>query len=116
MVVNGLIKEAKTRVREVVPATVADTLDDYIVLDVREPIEVLQGYLPGAINVPRGTIEFRVTDDPRFADRQRPILVYSGVGQRSVLVALTLSQLGFSDVQSLAGGIIRWAQESRPIE
>lgn len=113
---DGMVKDARSLVREVAPATVECTINEFIVIDVREPHEVLQGYLPNAINVPRGTIEFRVTDDVRFGDRRQAILVYSGVGERSVLAALTLSQLGYSDVQSLAGGIERWSEENRTIE
>ena len=116
MSINGLIEDAQTQVREVNPATVVEHLKDYLVLDVREPKEVLLGFLPGAINVPRGTLEFRVSDDPLFRDLERGILVYSGDGKRSALAALTLSQLGFSNVQSLAGGISRWSEENRPIE
>ena len=113
---DGMVKEAQAQVHEVSPASVAERLADYLVLDVREPQEVLYGYLPGAINVPRGTMEFRVTEDNRFADQARAILVYSGKGKRSVLAALTLFQIGYSDVQSLDGGIERWSQEDLPVE
>ncbi|MBT8080054.1 MAG: rhodanese-like domain-containing protein [Gammaproteobacteria bacterium] len=116
MSIKRLIKDAQTQVREVDPATIAAHLKHHLVVDVREPNEVLLGFLPGAINVPRGTMEFRVSDDPRFGDPQRAILVYSGSGKRSALAALTLSQLGFSNVQSLAGGIKRWSEENGPIE
>lgn len=116
MVIDGLVDAARAKVREVTPSTIVGAFDDYLVLDVRELQEVLHGYLHGAINVPRGTIEMRITDDARFRDRRRPILVYSASGKRSVLAALTLSQLGFSDVQSLAGGIDRWSRENLPIE
>jgi len=116
MQINAIIDAARAHVREVGPVSVAERLAEYLVLDVREPQEVLYGYLPGAINIPRGTVEFRVTDDARFADPTRAILVYSDGGRRSVLAAQTLSQLGFCDVQSLAGGIQGWAAENLPIE
>ncbi len=111
-----LVKDALCQVRQVDAATIADRLGDYLVLDVREPLEVLHGYLPGAINVPRGTMEFRVAEDAHFSDPARPILVYSGNGRRSALAALTLCQLGFQAVQSLAGGIQQWSDEGQPIE
>ena len=116
MRVDELIEDAKTQVREVLPAAIAKSLHRYIILDVPEPREILHGYLSGAINMPRGTVEFRVTDDERFGDKGQPILVYSGNGNRSALVALSLEQLGFSNVQSLAGGIDQWSLEDRPIE
>ena len=113
--IDGLLSAARAQVRELTPAVAEAALDDFLVIDVREPSEVLEGYLPGAVGVPRGTIEFRAGRDARFANRQRAILVYSNAGERSVLAALTLGQLGFSDVCSLAGGIRRWAAENRPI-
>lgn len=116
MLIDGLIRDAQAQVREVDPRTAADQLERYLVLDVREPREVLLGFLPGAVNVPRGTMEFRVCEDPRFDDRARPILVYCANGMRSALAALTLAQLGFTDVQTLVGGIERWSEDELPIE
>ena len=116
MQVDGLIENARTKVRVAEPETVACEIDRYLVLDVREPGEVLFGFLPGAIHIPRGTIEFRVSEDPRVADTGQPILVYSGHGRRSSLATLTLLELGFSNVQTLAGGFERWSAENRPID
>ena len=116
MRINGLIEHARNQVSEVSPSAVADAIDDYLVVDVREPGEVLAGYLPAALNVPRGIIEYRATQDPQFDDLRRPILVYSGTGIRSLLACLTLKQLGFENAQSLAGGIERWSAEDLPIE
>lgn len=113
---DRMLDEASRQVRRVDPASVADRLADYLVIDVREPAEVLEGYLPGAFNVPRGTLEFRVCRDPRFGDRQRPVLTYSGNGDRSALAALTLVQLGYRNVQSLDGGLHRWAMAGLPVE
>lgn len=113
---DAMLDEASRQVRRVDPASVADRLADYLVIDVREPAEVLQGYLPGAFNVPRGTLEFRVCRDPRFGDRRRPVLTYSGNGDRSALAALTLVQLGYRHVQSLDGGLHRWAMAGLPVE
>jgi rhodanese-related sulfurtransferase len=116
MLIEGLIKNAQAQVREIDPQAIAEKLEQYLVLDVREPSEVLLGFLPGALNIPRGTLEFRVSEDPRFENQERLILVYCGNGTRSALAALTLAELGFTNVQTLAGGIERWSEEDRPIE
>ena len=116
MRVNSLIEQARTKIRVADPEAVSSEIDRYLVLDVREPGEVLFGFLPGAVNVPRGTIEIRVSEDPRFADPDRAILVYSSHGRRSALATLTLLELGFSNVQALAGGFERWSAEDRPID
>ena len=115
MQLDALITRARRKVREIAPAAIVGELAEYIVVDVREPEEVLHGYLPDAVNVPRGLLERSVTEDSRFADPLRPVLVYSGTGLRSVLACLTLQQLGFRNVQSLAGGISRWSDENMPV-
>jgi rhodanese-related sulfurtransferase len=115
MRLDALITSARSKVREIAPEAIVNELADYIVVDVREPEEVLHGYLPDAVNVPRGLLERSVTEDARFADQLRPVLVYSGTGVRSLLACLTLQQLGFRNVQSLAGGISRWSAESMPV-
>lgn len=115
MRLDGLIDSARSKVREIAPSAIVGDLAEYIVIDVREPEEVLHGYLPDAINVPRGVLERKVFEDPRFADQFQPVLLYSENGVRSLLACLTLQQIGFQNVQSLAGGISRWSDEDLPI-
>jgi rhodanese-related sulfurtransferase len=115
MDLNTLLRLARREASETEPDAVAGTLADYLVLDVREPQEVLYGFLPYAVNVPRGILEQQVSGDAAFRDRRRPILVYSGKGVRSLLACATLKQLGFANVSSLAGGIERWRAEDLPI-
>lgn len=110
-----LIKDARNAVREIAPADVANDIDNYVVVDVREPEEILHGYLKRAINVPRGILERSVVDDSRLANPERPTLVYSGTGIRSLLACVTLQQLGFTNVCSLTGGIRRWSDEDLPV-
>ena len=116
MAIDRLLRQAAAQIALVDPATAATTLDRMLVVDVREPSEVLQGYLPGAINVPRGLLEFRAENDVAFSTPERPILLYSGAGKRSALAAFSLKQLGFENVFSLAGGIERWQREDRPVD
>ena len=115
MRLDVLVSKARNEVREIAPDAIVHDLADYIVVDVREPEEVLHGYLPDAVNVPRGVLEHGVIEDPRFADRLRPVLVYSSTGIRSLFACLTLQQLGFENVRSLAGGFSRWSAEDLPI-
>ena len=60
---TDLINEAKTRIREVTAADVLKTLGQPgapVLLDVREPNETNLGRIPGAIVIPRGTMESKI--------------------------------------------------------
>lgn len=115
--------EARQSVREVSTAEVASMLDGAkapLLLDVREPGEVAQGHLPGAISVPRGLLEAKADlafphREPRLEDRKQAVVVYCASGVRSLLAAATLQQMGFADVVSMSGGFVAWASEGRDV-
>jgi len=86
------------------------------VLDVREPAEFLLGHLPGAQNVPRGVLEFKVGSHPVLMDNAAPILLYCKNGGRSTLAAYTLKQMGFSAIEMLAGGFDGWQGSVHKVE
>jgi molybdopterin/thiamine biosynthesis adenylyltransferase/rhodanese-related sulfurtransferase len=109
-----LLAETKRRIREVDTAAAQDLLatSGVVVLDVREPDEYEQGALPAAVHIPRGHLESQVEN--RITDREAPILVYCAGGTRSAFAADTLTQLGYRDVVSMAGGFGKWKNEDRP--
>ena len=74
---------------------------DLIVLDVREPAEFADASIPGAINVPRGFLEFKIAEVCSAADP--PILIHCKSGGRAVLAAKTLSDMGYSNVEVYFG-------------
>ncbi len=45
-----------------------------MILDVREQQEFEQGYIPGAVHVPRGHLETRI--EQAVPDRQRRVIAY----------------------------------------
>ncbi len=106
---RDLLNAAKADIREVDPKDIADHLDDYRVLDVREPDEYQQGALPGAVHVPRGQLEFSI--EGRLPDKSAPVAVYCAGGTRSAFAAKTLQELGYTNVVSVAGGFNKWKDE-----
>jgi len=79
-----------------------------LVVDVRDPQEVAaSGKVKGALNVPRGMLEFSA--DPALPS-------YCKSGGRSALAAATLQQMGFPDVAHLDGGVEGWRLAGRPVE
>lgn len=117
-----MVREAKARIVEVAPATVAAEVDGPIIIDVREPHEYRAGHLPGAINVPRGVLEFRIDGiDPLkdLGDAERfshPIVLYCRSGGRSALATETLMEMGYSNARSIAGGFRAWDAAGLPSE
>lgn len=104
------VAKAKETITEIDINTAKEALDSSLVLDVREPAEYAAGHLPGAFNIPRGLLEFKINSHPDFQDKQHAnILVYCQTGGRSALATATLNQMGFNNAISLAGGYAAWA-------
>lgn len=119
-----LVAAARQRIREISAADLNDRPDAaHVLIDVREPGEFAAGHLPGAINLPRGVLEFQIdahpamacTTNETLAHKSRPLVVYCLSGGRAALAADSLQQLGFDRVQSLAGGITAWREAGLPI-
>ena len=111
---RDLLKSTKERIREVDTSEAAAEVAEVgtVVIDVREPDEYEQGALPGAVHIPRGHLESQV--EGRIPDRYAHIVVYCAGGTRSAFAADTLTQLGYADVASMAGGFNKWKDEGRP--
>jgi molybdopterin/thiamine biosynthesis adenylyltransferase/rhodanese-related sulfurtransferase len=76
-------------------------------LDVRESWEWAVGSLEGAHPIPLGELDGRLTEVPR----DRPVVVYCRVGERSRTAARQLLDEGWPEVYNLAGGILAWARD-----
>jgi len=114
---QDLMKEAMASVNPVDAAEAEAMLQNGVtVLDVREPAEFDMGHLPGAVNVPRGVLEFRVGDHPALCDPQTEILLYCKNGGRSTLAAHTLKLMGFENVRMLTGGFDGWSGTVHKVE
>jgi len=113
---HELVVEAKAQIKEVTTEGAQLALCQSVVVDVREPEEVALGHLPGAINIPRGVLEFRIGTLPQTQETSAPLLLYCRSGGRSALAAVQLQKLGYSSVVSMAGGFDAWSAEGRPAD
>lgn len=77
--------------------------DETILLDVREPVEFQQGFIPKAINIPLGQLRRRLGE----LDQKKQIITYCQVGLRGYLAARILMQKGYK-VKNLSGGYKTW--------
>ena len=110
-----LITEAKSRTRHVSIDDVKKSIGGErvpLLLDVREPQETNLGRLPGAIVIPRGTMETRVE---ALIPRDASVVIYCASDNRSALAADTLVQMGYQDVAWMQGGFNGWAVSGGPV-
>lgn len=100
-----------------VAAEVAD--DDVVLVDLREPTETANGVIPGAVEAPRGMLEFHADPSTPYhleeLDPNRRTILYCASGGRSALAVRTLQMLGYRDVAHLEGGFKSWVDEGRPV-
>ncbi len=111
-----LVKEAKATVSHISAAEVKKMIDNkepVVILDVRDREEFETGYIPGAINISRGTLEFKA--DLMIPDKKARIIVYCGVDLRSPLATKTLNDLGYSNAVNMIGGLQAWKEAGYPI-
>lgn len=88
--------------------------DHGLVIDVREPNEYASGHVPGAVNIPRGLIEFRIwkqIDYPKVVPADVKLTIYCQSGGRAVLAAKSLRDLGFYEVTAVNMNLKDWADE-----
>ena len=121
---QDLLAEAREHVRELMPWELAERLaagEPLWLLDVREPAEFARAHVAGSVNVPRGVLEQACewehdeTEPALAARRTGPIVVLCRSGNRSLLAARTLMELGFADVESLRLGVRGWNEAEQPL-
>ena len=83
--------------------------EDFLLVDCREPDEFALVKIPGARLLPLGELPARLAELEPY--RERRIVVHCHHGGRSLRAANWLRANGFSQAQSLAGGIDAWAQQ-----
>ncbi len=111
-----LVEDRRRRVREVTAAEVAARLPatSFHLIDVREDHEWQAGHLPSARHLGKGIIERDI--EAAVPDPGAEIVLYCGGGFRSVLAADTLTEMGYRNVSSLAGGYRGWVEAGLPTQ
>jgi rhodanese-related sulfurtransferase len=80
-----------------------------LILDVRTPKEFDQGHIEKAVNIDFYSSTFK--KDLSRLDRKKNYLVYCRSGNRSMQTLNIMKELGFRNVASITGGIIKWQNE-----
>ncbi|HEY5603189.1 MAG TPA: rhodanese-like domain-containing protein [Gammaproteobacteria bacterium] len=119
-----LISECLSSVEEVFPWDLEAALQSPakpLLLDIREPDEFQAMHIQDSINVPRGILEqscewdYEETVPELVNARGKPIVIICRSGNRSVLAAYTLQQMGYQNVKSLKTGLKGWTDYEQPL-
>ncbi len=110
-----IMRRARQQIPEWTPSQVQDVLaqkkadssdQEVVVVDVREKHEWNEGYIPGAIHVPRGFLELQIEE--AVPDKSKTVVLYCAGGVRSLIAGTTLKQMGYQNAISMSGGFGQW--------
>lgn len=112
-----LVAEAMAQIQQIdIADTGAHLAKNGAVIDVRESGEYQAGHLPGAVNIPRGVLEFKIGDNAALANKDQSIVLYCKTGGRAALSAVNLQRMGYTQVRSLTGGYDGWVSAGQKVE
>ncbi|MFW9604993.1 MAG: rhodanese-like domain-containing protein [Pseudomonas sp.] len=113
---HDLVMAAKTRIHEISPEEAEKTLSNTdVLIDIREADEFQAGHLAGALLIPRGILEFKLSNSPELTARDLKIMLYCKTSGRAALAALSLKEMGYLNVTSIAGGFDAWQTAGKPV-
>ena len=115
-VVKEMVAKAKADIKVVSAADVKAAIENKekaIFLDVRDAGEFSAGHLPEAVNVSRGTLEFKIAD--AIKDLDAKIYVYCKTTGRSTLATKTLNDLGYKNAVLMDTQFEDWIKAGYPV-
>ena len=86
---------------------------NFVILDVRTPIEYRDGHLEGSKNIDYKSNDFKKVIEEM--DKTKTYILYCRSGVRSVKSYDIMKKLNFTDVYNIEGGIKRWMKKGLPI-
>jgi rhodanese-related sulfurtransferase len=91
-----------------------------LLVDIREDDQRRDGLIPGAIVLPRNSLEWRCDPacewrHPAITRHDLHLILFCRQGYQSSLAAATLHQLGLINATDLAGGFTAWSAAGLPV-
>ena len=116
--VDQMVEEAAKGIEEIKAVdfkALMDNGDPYVLIDVREKNEFDAGYIPGAVSIPRGVVEFRILKESFWDNegmyppmKEELLIIYCKKGSRGTLATASLKSMGFTNIKNLNGGWLEW--------
>lgn len=113
---HDLVAEAKTQTQEISLKDAEQAiLEADVLLDVREADEFAAGHISGAVLMPRGLLEFKLSASSALSSRDLNIVLYCKTSGRAALAAQTMQAMGYLNVRSISGGFDAWQVAGKPV-
>ncbi len=103
--------QTKQQIEEIEPFEAAQEIEggDVVLVDTREPHEYEEAHLENGKLVPPGLLGDEIA--AAAPDKSARTILYCRSGNRSYKAAEQLEALGYTDVASMAGGILAWQEQ-----
>ncbi|MGE5894566.1 MAG: rhodanese-like domain-containing protein [bacterium] len=85
---------------------------DLLIVDIRSPEELSEGYIAGSLFIPF----WEIVQGRKGLPKDRPLLLICAVGGRSYAIGQALAQGGWPEIYNLSGGISVWKREGFPLK
>lgn len=104
---------------EIYPGKVADKIKngkDIILLDVRTPEEYEEIHLKNSLLLPVGELSANTLADIGLGEsaKDKEIIIYCRSGARSKQAYDIMNSLGYTNIKSVAGGMVHWQEDNYP--
>ena len=116
-----MIARAKAQIKTIDMQTFKKLVDSKKhgqIIDVREVSEYNAGHIPGAMNIPRGVIEFRIWALVGYGEKMKKdmeLILYCSSGSRCSLAARSLKELGLTNVTAVDMKLSNWQDAGYPL-
>jgi len=115
--VEATLKSIKQITVEELKAKI-DAEEQFLLIDVRELDEFNSAFISGAVNIPRGMLEFNIAKETFWEEemlympkKDELIIVYCKKGHRGALSTKALESLGYTNVKNIQGGFGKWEEK-----
>jgi molybdopterin/thiamine biosynthesis adenylyltransferase/rhodanese-related sulfurtransferase len=112
---TGAGTEQTQVIEEIEPFEAAQEIEggDIVLVDTREPHEYQEAHLSGGTLVPPAMLGDQI--ESVAPDKAARTILYCRSGNRSGIAAAQLQAMGYTDVASVAGGILAWQEQGLPV-
>lgn len=116
---NGNHEDGAIESYEIYPGDVADKIknnENIILLDVRTPEEYEESHLQNTLLLPVQQLSSQSLMDIGLGEsaKDKEIIIYCRSGARSKTAYDIMKSLGYTNIKSVAGGMIHWEEDNYP--